>query len=141
MHKLKIKETLEDGTLVEILPECVFCKTEVETLEHLFIDCEHVNHLWIELENIVNYSYSRSEKFLGCYEKTHMRNFDILSHLTILLKYYIHTCKYKKCKPCFSVFTKKIITTESTELNIATRNSKIRQHLDKWGDTITKLSL
>ena len=58
----------------------------------------------------------------------------------IILKYYIHTCKVRKCIPYFSVFTKKIITTESTELNIATKNGKTKQHLDKWGDVITKFS-
>jgi len=135
-----MKNTLEDGTEVEILPECVFCKTQVETLEHLFIDCEHVNRLWGKLEDCLNYSFTRPEKLLGCYEKTHLRNFDIISHLTILIKYYIHTCKVRKCIPYFSVFTKKIITTESTELSIATKNGKTKQHLDKWGDVITKFS-
>ena len=93
------------------------------------------------IKNIIGYSFSRCEKLLGCYGKTHLRNFDILSHLTILLKFYIHTCKHKKCKPHFSVFVKKIISTESTELKIATKNGKTKQHLDKWGETITKFSL
>ena len=141
LHKYKMKETLEDGSQADILPECTFCKIEVETLEHLFIDCEHVNHLWTKLENILNYSFSRLEKLLGCYDKTHLRSFDILSHLTILLKYFIHTSRFKKIVPHFSIFTKKIINTESTELKIATRNGKIKQHLEKWGETIMKFSI
>ena len=103
LHKLKMKETLEDGSQVEISPGCTFCKIEVETLEHLFIDCVHVNHLWVKLENILDYSFSRSEKLLGCYDKTHVRSFDILSHLTILLKYFIHTSRLKKTVPHFSI--------------------------------------
>ena len=142
LHKLKMKETLEDGSQVEISPGCTFCKIEVETLEHLFIDCVHVNHLWVKLENILDYSFSRSEKLLGCYDKTHVRSFDILSHLTILLEYFINTSRLKKnSTSLFNFHKKKIITTESTELKIATKNGKIKQHLEKWGDTITKFSI
>ena len=141
LHKMNYKNVSEDGTVTPILPKCTFCEMDIETLEHLFISCQYVNELWVKLENILNYSFSRVEKLLGCFEKTNIRSFDIFNHLTILLKYYIHTCRLKKSKPIFPVFQKRIITTETTELSIATKHGKIKQHLEKWGEIITHFSI
>ena len=55
-------KTLHDRKMTLDPPLCTFCKTEDETLDHLFIDCPSIQPLWNELEHTLSYTYSRQEK-------------------------------------------------------------------------------
>ena len=116
-------------------------KEEVETLRHIFIECKAVQPLWSQLEKHINYQFSDVEKIFGCFSKTNDRSFDIISHLTIIVKYYIHLCRLKKNTPHYQVLMKKITATESIEMKIAEKSNKINQHLKKWSNMITRFSL
>ena len=140
LNKAKMKSVSDDGKEIEIQPQCTFCKKEIETLEHLFVTCEVIEPLWDTLERLIGYSFSPAQKLLGCYNEIGNRPFDIISHLTILLKHYIHICRLKKCKPLFTVFSKKVVTTESIEFRIAAKLGKATQHAAKWGNMVTKFS-
>ena len=45
-------------------PLCTFCKTEEETLDHLFIDCPLIRPLWNQLEkNPILHLFQTREDF------------------------------------------------------------------------------
>ena len=77
----------------------------------------------------------------GCFENTNDRSFDILSHLTIITKYFIHKCRLQKFKPSYIALKKEITSIESLELKIATKSNKIKRHLEKWDKVITLFSM
>ena len=138
---MMIESTTEPNIKVKASPLCTFCNEEVETLHHLFIECTSVKPIWQQLENHLQYSYTNSQKMFGCFENTHDRTFDILSHLTIITKYYIHKSRLKKKKPCYIALKREITSIESIELKIANKSNKTKQHLEKWGKIITLFSM
>ena len=38
-------------------PSCLFCKTETETIEHIYIECDIVKNLWKVTEDLVRMIY------------------------------------------------------------------------------------
>ena len=138
---MMIESPTEPNIKVKASPICTFCNEEVETLLHLFIECTSVKPIWQQLENHLQYSYTNSQKMFGCFENTHDRTFDILSHLTIITKYYIHKSRLKKKSPTYIALKREITSIESIELKIANKSNKIKQHLQKWGKIITLFSM
>lgn len=85
-------------------PLCYFCEADIETLEHLFVNCPHVLPLWRLLSELISgthstYSFSIAQKLLGLHHMIENSNYDIINHMMITLKYYIHQCKHKKIMP------------------------------------------
>ena len=134
---IMIESPTMPNILIKASPLCTFCKEEVETLSHLFIECDCVKKIWQELEKNLKYYYTNSQKIFGCFENTNDRAFDILSHLTIITKYYIHKCRLQKFKPSYIALKNEITSIESIELKIATKSNKIKRHLEKWDKVIT----
>ena len=113
---------------------CDFCKSQIETTDHLFWECQHVQHLWCQLQNYlrdkeINYTLSKSEAYLGTY--THVKS-DIINFITLLMKYYIFSCKYKETEPTFTVFKNYLSLRIKIEGEIAFSRDKYDSHLKKW---------
>ena len=108
------------------------CKSEVETLQHLFIQCRYVAPLWVELEKVLSYKFSDAEKLLGVFKEIGLRSFDIHSHAGIILKYYVHICRLNEIKPDIHLLNKRIRYTEFLEKSIAKRKGKLGKHYKKW---------
>ena len=81
-------------------PNCTFCNDYTENQYHLFIECKHVQPLWADLETILGQKLSDTEKMLGCFLTMTNKRYDVVSHITILVKYYIHICHIKGTIPC-----------------------------------------
>ena len=105
------------------------------------LECNSVKPIWQKLENNLKYYYTNSQKMFGCFENTNDRSFDILSHLTIITKYFIHKCRLQKSKPSYIALKNEITSIESLELKIATKSNKIKRHLEKWDKVITLFSM
>ena len=105
---MMIESPTMPNILIKASPLCTFCKEEVETLSHLFIECNSVKPIWQKLENNLKYYYTNSQKMFGCFENTNDRSFDILSHLTIITKYFIHKCRLQKFKPSYIALKMKL---------------------------------
>ena len=118
---------------------CTFCDDRVEDLVHLFIRCRYVNNLWEGLEDILTYVFSDEEKLLGVVDHIGERSFDIHSHSSFILKYYVHICRLNKIKPTLDKFFKRLAYNEQLERQIATRKQKIGKHLRKWSPIINLL--
>ena len=135
---------LKDVNIIESA-ECSFCKSEIETLEHLFSACIHVSPLWNYLSSILINTHSintlnTSQKLLGLYEMIERNNYDVVNHLTLTLKYHIHLSKFREILPSIAGFKELIKDTEMIEKRIATRKHKLNRHHDKWDDILSFLA-
>lgn len=88
---------------------CIFCDSEIETTEHLFYQCMYTNTFW---EDFVDWlstkiqlqqdTFTLDNIIFGVILKDSQAEYD-LNNLLLLKKYLIHSCKWKKVKPIFSV--------------------------------------
>ena len=81
---------------------CSFCKSETETLEHLFYSCNTIRTFQQDLINEFDQIITENslEFFLMCSTaQSTASNF-----LIILQKYYIHTCRYLEKMPDIESF-------------------------------------
>ena len=88
--------------------QCSFCKGQEESLRHLFIECEFVQPIWSDLHNLMNESFRDDEKLFGKYENINDKNYDLLSHLTIIVKQSIHASRIAYSLPSFDKVNSKI---------------------------------
>ena len=127
LHKIGIKDT----------PNCGFCKEHVETLPHLFVECNKVTAIW---QNII-------KDLLPPFGITHLTNENILlgiilkakqnkviNHIIIEAKYYIYVCKLEGTLPLYTRLVNRLKITEYVEKNIAYRKGQtaIDMHTHKW---------
>ena len=113
---------------------CTFCNNTPETIHHLFLDCQFVAPLWILLENIFEHKIEN----LTVFEKNFGTKDDesgfsnIINHMLILVKYYIHVCKVFSKLPSIFGFKAKIKSVENIERAISIRKQKLELHESKW---------
>ena len=119
---------------------CSFCKTQEETLRYLFIECKFVQHIWNDLQTLLNESFSDDEKLFGKYRNIDDKTHDLISHITIIVKQSIHTSRLECSSPSFQSVKAKIRSIESLERHIAVKNSKLEQHNNKWKNVSTLLT-
>ena len=136
LHMVKISDT----------PLCYFCNTDIETLEHLFVKCSHVLPLWRFMSDVLSETHSTNpistdQKLLGIHQMIEKRNYDIVNHMMITLKYYVHICKHKKVLPNRDGLIELIKDTATIERRIATRKNKLDRHHDKWDTILTELNI
>ena len=91
---------------------CHICKSDTETLVHLFVTCEIVRLLWSDLYNWIGHSLNKRlrqvplEILLGY---TMTDNFFLpINTLIMATKYYIFTCAVKQKAPIFNVLHLKL---------------------------------
>ena len=107
-------------------PLCVFCKREVESLEHLLFFCEVTKMFWrafctwlaeckirIESLNILDVLF-------GVYNKG--EDFKILNHLILSAKFYIYKCKLSGVNPSLQVFKVKVLLRRNFDVMFITKN-------------------
>ena len=133
LHTVKISDT----------PLCYFCKTEIE---HLFVSCTHTLPLWRFLSDLLSVthstsSFSTAQKLLGLHHMIEKSNYDIVNHMMITLKYYVHVCKHKKILPSTEGLIESIKDTAVIEQRIASRKNKLDRHHDKWDAILTELNI
>ena len=123
--------------------KCSFCKTQEETLSHLFIECKFVQPIWNDLQNLIKERLSHDEKLFGKYRNIDDKSHDLISHITIIVKQSIHNSRIECSLPSFERVKAKIVDVESLERHIALKNVKLDQHNKKWGklsELLTKSS-
>ena len=84
---------------------CEFCSMEIETLNHLFWECIHVQHFWTNLSFLTGIQYINSIQLnvknvmLGITEGTNITEIQIKNFIILLGKYFILKTKYQKQYP------------------------------------------
>ena len=81
---------------------CTFCKTEVETIDHLFWECRFTSCFILDAEYMFlkkQFFFSKRDYYFCYGSSRHPYNF-----LTMHMKKYIFDCKLKKKKPFINDF-------------------------------------
>ena len=118
---------------------CHFCKTEPDSLQHMFWGCKTVSEFYSKIENHLkdrlgqNFLLEKKEIFLGKNMYIRDNKTEFMNHLYLLLKCYIFTCFIKETVPLDIAFINKILITEETERYIANRKGALEKHAQKWG--------
>ena len=120
----------------EQTPLCEFCKSQNETIYHLFWQCEKVKTFWKELQHTINRRCKHSHKFridekLVFLGKSENVKTDQICKLTLLIaKFYIYRCKVQGNKLNISLFIKELYIRYSIEKTIYKNSVKFRNN---WG--------
>ena len=80
----------------------------------------------------MNESLRDDEKIFGKYENIDDKHFDLLSHVTIIVKQTINASRMEYSIPSFERVITKIREVEAIERRIALKNSKYELHVKKW---------
>ena len=124
LHKIKRRDS----------PNCSLCNKEVETMVHLFCDCEIVSSIWLDLFDVISlkcenfdiHIVSNFEKIFGFGDDK------FISYLFLLLKYHIYICKFNSNVPNFAVFKSFVKKQKEIEYMLAKKRNKLPIHFKKW---------
>ena len=117
--------------------KCSFCRTEPETLKHLFLTCSLVDSFWCEVSQYISRNglgqINDKTKIFGHAEIT------IVTHCVTVAKYVIYEARRKKEVPNFIHFRAWLSRDLSTEEYIAHKNGTMEELRKKWGTLYTDL--
>ena len=122
-------------------PLCQFCETENETVEHIFWECEKIQDLLENFDNIlcqnnINLNYSKEQFIFGFYNNyklTMVNNIILLN-----IKYYIYKCKMQCVLPSTTALLNALKNTHKVEREISI-NKNILAYFEKDWKPWTKL--
>ncbi len=80
--------------------KCVFCETEIETLEHRFWYCRHIHELWYNIAHILAPCLDLGSYLGASSVLLGGSNPELVEHIFMLTKWYIwkSKCKGKMCE-------------------------------------------
>ena len=116
---------------------CTFCGMLDESQEHLFVTCHFTALLWKELiawcngRQIIVESLSAVNIIFDDWQRKDC--FLLLSHIILIAKQYISSCKSNNLKPLFQVLLQRIKFVYQLECKIAKWNNNWQAHSIKWG--------
>lgn len=126
LYKIKFKET----------KMCTFCIDSVETVSHLFYDCNITKEFWnlfqiLFNELFVNTEFIKKNIFLGFTNEPLLVNL-----LVILAKKYIYKCKLNETKPSIIEFQCKIKCYKCCQHQIALNQGNILLFEKFWAPSL-----
>ena len=71
---------------------------------------------------------------MGFYKESTNKEYMLINHMLLVVKYYIHLCRHRKTRPTVSGLKSRILDTEYLEKQIAIGKNKIENHNEKWGE-------
>ena len=115
-------------------PMSSFCDDEIETLEHLFVNCDYVKPQWNRLKNDIPVMFSNENLhavsiLLGIYNEN---GSEIVNHIIFFTKNCIFLCRAQKRIPTIEEMYRNMKNTEFLERLIARKRGKIQFHDRKW---------
>jgi hypothetical protein len=120
---------------------CSFCGKHIETMLHLFVECEEITQLWVDLQQwLVLCGYIRiehlnpSDIILGNPDMDYSFNFTIL-----IAKFVIYRCKLNNRKPTIAAVKAYLKYIMNLEKYIAVTNNKVDKFYGKWATLLHKL--
>ena len=114
--------------------QCTFCKTDTETLLHLFVDCKHVQEIWHKIEHWIYDTCGFFLNFNKCellFGRNHCKSF-ALNMIVLLVKQYIYTKRYKQKMLSFENIKTHIVNYYTTEKYIYSINGKLDLFMNRW---------
>jgi len=144
-YRFLIRDVLTNTKLIHMGKSdsihCYLCKTEIETITHLYWACPTTRRLWERLKLFVLESMGFTleleplELLLGVSKLTPDEGpTDIIYLLSLITKSYIHACKCKNIFPNDNGLISKIKYIKNMELAIATKKgvAATLNHYRKW---------
>lgn len=117
---------------------CSFCANCVETVIHLFVDCEIVLLFWKEFEKYwerlsnVLVTLTRQDILHGVM-KDHCSDSMLLNCFILLGKIHIWKCRKNGAKPSIAIFKHLVTEDYCVEKYIAVKNNDLKAFKEKWG--------
>ena len=116
---------------------CEFCSMEIETLNHLFWECIHVQHFWTNLsvflqEYNILIQFNLRNVMLGITEGTNITEIQIKNLIILLGKYFIFKTKYQKQYPTLIRFKSHLCQRIQIEKKIYFMKDRLAQFNNKW---------
>ena len=114
---------------------CTFCKSERETLSHIFYDCSEIFSVWVELVQLLEARYnkkvelSRKNVIFNSLVKP-KRN--VINFICLIFKQYVYRQRCQQKNVIFNLFKRELCRVESIEKYIAQKNCKMSIHEKKW---------
>ncbi len=114
---------------------CTFCGTSVETITHLFWECQVAQQLWNRLRDFCkqkgNRTINLSLKNI-IFSRIVPKPFDCINTMCLITMHYIYSCRCLKVLPSFACLKFKISDMQNMEKYIAVKNDKEKKHEIKW---------
>ena len=119
---------------------CTFCRSDIETVIHLFYECEVTKKFWSTL-------FQTWGIYFHCTNMVSARVIllgdptlpELLNFVLLVAKRYIYISRCEEKTPTFVNFKSFIFNIQKTERYIAIRKSKLDKHIKKWGDMLQVL--
>ena len=111
--------------------KCSFCDEEIQTLKHLFIECQVVKNLFACFEKKYNQEkISPLERLIG-FDQEIKRTKLIMKKLGIL-RQMIYSHNHKEEKPRWENYLEQVDRVYCYEYSISDKNGSVMQHLKIW---------
>ena len=116
---------------------CDMCSEHIETIEHLFWECKHIQYLWNQLTTFLekqqlNIKLSLLNISLGVNTFNIQEVNDAVNYIIILMKYFIFSMKYRKQTPTMNCFINYLKLKIQIEKEIALNNDTLHIFEQKW---------
>jgi len=116
---------------------CDFCGENIETIEHLFWECKHIQPIWNQLASFLeqqqlNVKLSFLSVSFGINSLKSIHGNNIVNFILILMKYFIFHMKYRKQIPNFNCFIHSLKLKIQIEKEIALSNDTLQIFEQKW---------
>ena len=115
---------------------CPFCKSEKQTLNHLFVNCTKATSFWKPFQDWWHEKtqqtllLNQSQILYGCFEKT--SHWQALNYSIILAKYHIFCSNGHQDEPCFQSFLLRLQDKLQILKEIAIAQKTLQKFNDRW---------
>ena len=116
--------------------KCVFCQTEVKSIEHLLFSYKISSVFWKHVlsrlrdNNIIDENLKEEDIIFGKFDVGD--DFLLVNHILLLGKYYIYSQKSQKGMPSLQGFIARTRRVYNIELYIARKRGTLNKHLSMW---------
>lgn len=123
---------------------CDFCVMEIETVNHLFWECIHVQHFWRELSHFlsncnINIPLNLKTVSFGITHKFNETDKQVQNFIIVSAKYFIFRNKYQKTVPSFRHYMSFLKNRLKIEKEIYFLKDRLAQFSRKWDNFIMHL--
>ena len=116
-------------------PLCSLCKREVESISHLFPECEFSTQLWVEIQRWCSPAIALphlTEKIISLGWSSNDPQTILINHILLLYKYFLYCKRNERGKASFNVFKFYIRYIVKSEESIAKRKNNFKAHFSEW---------
>ena len=119
-------------------PLCVFCNNNVETLNHLFWDCNFVQSFWKDLVKKLQEKCTHCDRLNLCQELILFGTTELIytdkaiDSILLYAKYFVYKCKLQERRPQLDHFISELKHRIIVEKALSYRIGKLNVFNDKW---------